>query len=1449
MRIVLDLQGAQSASRFRGIGRYSLALAQAIVRNRGEHEVLLVLNGLLADSIEPIRAAFDGLLPQENIRVWHAPGPVNEMNPGNRWRRETAELVREAFLASLKPDVVHVFSLFEGFGDNAVSSIGRFTGSLATSVTLHDLIPLINPDAGLKANRPYMEYYQRKITALKRADLLLANSEASRQEALAALATSDTQVINVSSAADARFRVLGISDLERKALYARHGIHKPFVLYVGAADERKNLARLIQAFAALPDALRDAHQLVIAGVSAVSQRAALQHLADGSQLPSDALCLAGEISDDDLVALYNLCRVLVFPSLHEGFGLPALEAMACGAVVIASNTSSLPEVMGRDDALFDPESVNAIAIKMAQSLSDDDFRRRLQQHGVQQARRFSWDASARRAISAFERLHTLRAQNPKNVSLPVRLGRRPRLAFVSPLPPEHTGIADYSAELLPALAQYYDIEVITPQADTSDVWVRANCPLRSVEWFRAHAARFDRVLYQFGNSPFHSHMFDLLSEFPGVVVLHDFYLGSVLWYDETQAGRGAVWTQALLDAHGYGAVSERFCQPEHDIKDKYPCSLGVLQNALGAIVHSKASRSMVRQWYNENLTTCIKVIPLPRNITTAGNLTEARQHARRELRLPGDAFVVCSFGMVGPTKLSDRLLAAWLSSPLAQDSRCHLVFVGENHGGDYGATLLAVMAASTAGDRISITGWVGPETFRRYLHAADLAVQLRASSRGETSGAVLDCMAHSLPTIVNAHGSLAELPRDAVCMVSDDFTDAELAEALRSLHVDAAKRAQLSAHARKHIAAYHTPAQCAARYAETIESCYAEEHLGIVALTRTISRIEGAPVDEESWARLAYCLAFNFPRYKSKNKIFIDVSELMQRDARTGIQRVVRSILVEISANTPDGFYVEPVYATRGETGYRRASRFAASILGGTWHPVEEELIDPGRGDIFLGLDLQHHVVSAQYEYLQIIRSVGCKIYFVVYDLLPVQLPDVFPQGIEALHEAWLRLIASFDGVACISEAVAIEFVNWLKAKAPNRCTDLSVGWFHLGANVEQSCPTKGLPSDHVAVLQLIESRPSFLMIGTIEPRKGYLQAIAAFEALWAGGVEANLVIVGKEGWKGLPEDRRRTIPEIVAKLRNHPRLGTRLFWLEGISDEYLERVYDACDCLIAASEDEGFGLPLIEAAKHELPIIARDIPVFREVAGDCAYYFSGRDARSLAEAVKHWLQLRAECRAPGSASMPWLTWKQSTARLLDIVLNDQWAMHVRPSDDLFPGVSYDHRSPRIRWRGFHDPEAEVRWTEGSKSDIEFSVGDVPPGGASLELCFDTLGEQDVTLVLDGEEVFTERLSGLRQLVMIDLSHARGKHRLEFLLPLARSPGNGDPRRLALALRYVCIRLGESIGDDLEESRFHIADGPVRDAGGLLPREADNYRSHRRGGTVHLSRRVPDAGAQGGSAE
>lgn len=262
MRIVIDMQGAQTESRFRDIGRYTMSFAQAVVRSRGEHEVILALSGLFPETIEPIRKTFDGLLSQENIRVWHAPGPVRAECPKNNWRRQAAEIMREAFLASLAPDVIHIPSLFEGFIDDAVASIGRFGSAIPISVSLHDLIPLVNSSQYLKPNPDYERFYLNKVDDLKRADLLLSISEFSRWEVMEVLSFPSSSIINTSLSVEEHFKPLIIDEMEAKQIYEDFGLERAFVLYNGGADERKNLPRLIRAFAALPVDLRKKHQLL-----------------------------------------------------------------------------------------------------------------------------------------------------------------------------------------------------------------------------------------------------------------------------------------------------------------------------------------------------------------------------------------------------------------------------------------------------------------------------------------------------------------------------------------------------------------------------------------------------------------------------------------------------------------------------------------------------------------------------------------------------------------------------------------------------------------------------------------------------------------------------------------------------------------------------------------------------------------------------------------------------------------------------------------------------------------------------------------------------------------------------------------------------------------------------------------------------------------------------------
>lgn len=1237
MRIVIDMQGAQSSgSRNRGIGRYTLALSKAMTRLRGENEVVLALNGLFPDTIEPIRAAFCELLPEENIAVWEAAGSVNALDPSNEARRRAAELVREGFLASLRPDIVLLTSLFEGLEDDAVTSIGSFAYQLPTAVILYDLIPYIHRDIYLQ--NPLVEHwYLNKLDHLRRADLLLSISASSGREAIDYLGVPSANSVNISTACDSHFRPIAVDQAKQSYLHKTYGLVRPFVMYTGGIDHRKNIEGLIRAYARLPKKIRLTYQLAVVCSIQAPDRERLLQLAENEGLGGDELVITGFVPEENLLALYNLCTLFVFPSWHEGFGLPALEAMACGRAVIGANTSSVPEVIDREDALFDPFDDKSIARKIEEVLTDDHFRTELEHHGLVQAEKFSWEQTAQCAWDALNTLVSVR-KRMESVQHLSNTPRRPRLAYISPLPPEQSGISDYSAELLPQLARYYEIEVIVAQGEVAAPWVQANCPIRTVEWFRANARRFDRMLYHFGNSPFHSHMFHLLAELPGAVVLHDFYLSHIVGHLDYLGITSNGWDQALVNAHGWPALQSRY--QDKNTPDEvyaYPCNLSVLQQSLGVIVHSGLSCRLAQQWYGSKAADDWSVIPLLR----VPVVNSDRHAVRQDLGLTEREFVVCSFGLLGAAKLNHRLLAAWLASPLADDPRCHLVFVGQNNSGEYGDELVRAIRDSAAVCRIKITGWVDAENYRRWLAAADIGVQLRTLSRGETSAAVLDCMNHGLATIVNANGSMADLPTDAVWMLPDEFSDEQMIDALTTLWCDVDRRTALGTRAHEVIKKHHQPRWCAEQYAQAIESYYQKAAVGGGALIDAIAKLE-PPLSHEDWPTVATTLAHNLPPRPRRKQLFLDISILVQHDAKSGIQRVVRALLREYLISPPEGWAVEPVYATSDSPGYLYARCFTSRFLDVHDDWAEDSPVDAWPGDIFVGLDLQHVVVPLQRDFLLGWRRRDIKVFFVVYDLLPVLLPQYFPDGTQEMHQHWLESISYFDGLVCISRAVADELYDWLQTFGPKRERPLAINWFHLGADVENTVPTSGLPDNADQTLNALRSQPSFLAVGTIEPRKGYDQTLAAFDQLWQEGVDANLIIVGKQGWK---------MELLITKICDHREFGKRLLWFEGISDEFLEKLYTTSTCLIAASEGEGFGLPLIEAAQHGLSIIARDIPVFHEVAGEHAYYFADDTVpTALAVAIKEWLTLSRRGVHPRSEAMPCLTWKQSARQLLDAI-------------------------------------------------------------------------------------------------------------------------------------------------------------------------------------------------------
>ncbi|PZW45976.1 glycosyltransferase involved in cell wall biosynthesis [Humitalea rosea] len=1239
MRLVIDLQGAQGSSRARGIGRFSRELALAMAREPRGHECLIAISGAMMDTAEELVASFGTVVPHAQIKLWHPPRGTAALAASPL--RPFAETLRAQFLASLRPDLVHVTSLFEGLGDDVLSLQPAELERLPVVATCYDLIPLIRHEAYFGPPGPISDgarWYYRCAQEMALSEGLLAISDSSRQEAIRHLPFAPERVFNIQAGISPTFRPAALTPDARAALLRRYGLQEEFILFLGAGDIRKNEAGLIAAYGRLPAALRQRHQLLIVGKMAPD---ALRKLASSLDIPFESFVIIPFVEEGDLTALYSTCALFVFPSLHEGFGLPVAEAMACGAPTIASNTTSLPEVIGRDDATFDPNDPDAIAACMRKVLENPAFRAELAAFGPGQAARFTWRSSAARAWDAMEAIH---ARREAHQALPraAVLRPRPSLAFVSPLPPQNSGIADYSRELLPSLAYHYDITLVT-ETPIADTRLQAGFARLDPAQFLQESGRFDRVLYQLGNSSFHRFQIeDLLPNCPGMVVLHDAYLSNYVDWLAHERGRPDDFRIALLQSHGYPAL--RF-DTEHGRQAAlatYPCSLPVLQDSLGLIQHSHHGVDVLRRHFGAGAADGIAVIP---HLRTDRDWP-GRAEARAMLGLAEDAFVVCSFGVVTPLKCPGLLAEAWRRSGLVG----RLVFVG-----DAPQELRQELADPEAG--IQFTGRVGREAYDAWLACADLAVQWRLGSRGESSGAVADVLIAGVPLVCNRHGSAAELPEPVALGLPEEADAAALAMALTALRDDPARRAQLGAAGRAYALRDLAPDAIAARYRDAIEAAYSGLHPASVA-QRMADQAQATVSEAGGLLAASRAIGRSFPqpwRAGGRPRLLIDMSELARRDHGTGIQRVVREIGRRVLEQQPGGWRGEAVRVEAGRL--RRTHAVPLRLLDHAPLNIPETPLDAGEGDLLLCIDVNAELTEEEYAELRRLRLGGMRIVLVIYDLLPMRHPELFPEEVITLIRGWYtRMLTIADGALCISRAVADELLVWLDEDATRRATALPVGFFHLGADF--TAPATGGPvsAEVQAALASAERRPTVVMTGTVEPRKGYAQSLSAFEALWAAGQDIGLTIIGKEGWQ---------MEAFIARLRASPALGDRLHWVPKSSDAELRALYGAGAGLLMASNHEGFGLPIIEAALASLPVLARDLPVFREVAGENASYFSGTDAKPLADAVAAWMQ--AGFTPPSDGIRP-LSWDESFDQLCAAVVEGRWYRIWRPGGDQASG-------------------------------------------------------------------------------------------------------------------------------------------------------------------------------------
>jgi glycosyltransferase involved in cell wall biosynthesis len=272
-------------------------------------------------------------------------------------------------------------------------------------VTVHDMIwafPERFAHVGSRSiKRQLMGWYNYAVpkSVLKRASAIITVSRASKKSIVAHSGLGDDRIFVTYEAASPSFEQ--IKEGQRiEAGRRKYGLPIDFILAIGSADPRKNINTLVQAYSMLPQGLQEKHQLVIVWTHPL--------LADELSKEIEGLGLVNRVrflrhvSTDDLVLLYNAASLFVFPSLYEGFGLPPLEAMACGVPVIAADNSSIPEIVGDAALLFNANDAQMLSASITQVLKDESAKERLIQNGLIQTARFSWEKCADQTIAVYE---------------------------------------------------------------------------------------------------------------------------------------------------------------------------------------------------------------------------------------------------------------------------------------------------------------------------------------------------------------------------------------------------------------------------------------------------------------------------------------------------------------------------------------------------------------------------------------------------------------------------------------------------------------------------------------------------------------------------------------------------------------------------------------------------------------------------------------------------------------------------------------------------------------------------------------------------------------------------------------------------------------------------------------------------------------------------------------
>lgn len=507
MNIAVDIQPLCTESARRGMGVYTLNLLEEMFRQDSENKYILfnIYGDCCIDGRElPPNVEYFKLYPgAERYLLDYA---FFQDSVGMQYEG-LIEGIFQTFIREYEIDLFFITSPFDVY---MTYNEKWFAGCL-TACIFYDMVPWLFPESYLTDVGARMRY-DSVLDFVTKTDLLLAISGCAKNDIVKYMEVAPERVKVIHAGVSSGFAATEFSAAQKSEVFAKYGIDSQYMLFPSGDDFRKNALGTVRAYAALKSETIAACQLVITGKSPEAEMADIRRILSEKGI-EDRVIFSGHIPYEDLLLLYNNAKLVLFPSLYEGFGLPVIEAFKCGKNVVTSYNSSLGEVAEGAAVLVDPQSVADITRGIEQALQMEDFSA-FDAVKAQRIAFYTWENSARLALEGINALKIKQAPAPK----------RMKIAYFSPLPPIDSKAAQRGEALLAELLAHCDVDIYVDGTYRTNRYIRVISHVAYPE----RAKSYDAAVFNLWNDEDCLYMLPHISGAGGVVIMNEESLHSAV---------------------------------------------------------------------------------------------------------------------------------------------------------------------------------------------------------------------------------------------------------------------------------------------------------------------------------------------------------------------------------------------------------------------------------------------------------------------------------------------------------------------------------------------------------------------------------------------------------------------------------------------------------------------------------------------------------------------------------------------------------------------------------------------------------------------------------------------------------------------------------------------------------------------------------------------------------